>query len=54
MCPECGSRVIPIEYGYVDHATIERAILGFVYIAERYDLAKFYCKECKIKLTEID
>ena len=50
MCPDCDGKLIPIHYGHVDHATIERAILGDLYIAEKYGLEKFYCKKCKIKL----
>ena len=49
MCPECGEKLIPIHYGYVDYATIQRAILGDLYIGDRYGLENFYCKSCKIK-----
>lgn len=50
MCPECEGELIPVYYGYVDHAVIERAIFGDVYIAEKYGIAKFYCKTCQIKV----
>lgn len=50
MCPDCGYKLIPIYYGYVDHAVIQRAILGDLYIPEKYGLEKFYCKNCKIKV----
>lgn len=49
MCPECGEKLIPIHYGYVDHATIERAILGDLHIAGKFGLENFYCKTCKEK-----
>jgi hypothetical protein len=49
MCPECDGVLIPIHYGYVDHATIQRAILGDIYIGDKYSLEKFYCKSCKTK-----
>jgi hypothetical protein len=54
MCPECEGKVIPIHYGHVDHATIERAIFGDIFIAEKYGLEKFYCKICHIKLHPDD
>ena len=50
MCPECESPLIPIHYGHVDHATIERVILGLIFIADKYGLETKYCKNCKIKL----
>ena len=51
MCPECKGKLIPIHYGYVDHATIQRAILGDIYIADKFYLEKFYCKTCKIRVS---
>ena len=49
MCPDCGQKLIPIDCGHVDHADIERAILGVIFIADKYGLENFYCKDCKIK-----
>ena len=49
MCPECNSKMIPIHYGHVDHADIERVILGLIYIGDRFGLEKYYCKNCKAK-----
>jgi hypothetical protein len=49
MCPSCGEKLIPIHYGHVDHSDIERAILGLIYIADKYGIEKFYCKRCKTK-----
>lgn len=49
MCPECNEKLIPIHYDYVDYAVIERAIIGDLFIADKYDIASFYCKTCKIK-----
>lgn len=50
MCPHCGSKLIPIHYGYVDHADIQRAILGLIHIADKFYLEKNYCPTCKIRL----
>jgi hypothetical protein len=49
-CDSCGEKTIPIYYDYVDHAIIEKVILGFIYIADKYGLENFYCKNCKTKI----
>lgn len=50
MCPECEGKLTTIHYEHVDHAIIDKAILGEIYIADKYGIEKFYCKRCKIKL----
>ena len=46
-CPECDTRVVPIHYGHVDFAVIERTIIGDLVIAEKFGLENYYCKSCK-------
>lgn len=46
ICPDCGLKAIPIHYGYVDFADIERAILGVIVIADKFGLEKWHCKPC--------
>lgn len=50
MCPQCNNKLIPIHYGDVSHADIERVVIGILYIAEKYGIENFYCKTCKIKV----
>lgn len=48
VCPDCETKnMIPVHYGFVDFATIDRVIQGFVYLGGMYKLENWYCKDCK-------
>ena len=53
-CPECEGRVVPIYYGHVDFAIIEKAIIGDLVIAQKFSIEKFQCKECAKKYIEVE
>jgi hypothetical protein len=38
--------MLPIHYGYVDFAVIERVIIGDIVLGSRYGLEKWHCKKC--------
>jgi hypothetical protein len=46
-CEDCDDLMIPIYYGYVDHAIIQKVIFGDVHIGYLYGLENFFCKKCK-------
>lgn len=45
-CPDCGNKGVPIHYGHVDFADIERAIIGVIVIAQKFGIEKWHCKNC--------
>ena len=49
-CPSCEEDLIPIHYGDVTHADIQRVIIGVLYIGKKYGLENFYCRSCELTM----